>query len=353
MAYFKVSYQTLKSVASSGEYADVAAFLVMARHADGRPPAGLEPHRFSGAGVNAVHEKGGLSEESARAAVLRLQRAGVIRPVPPDIKELSRRSRWEIQQDDLDLDLPHRVTDSIGPVESALRRIKTRAERPQNSSRNDSQFRLDVLMTLLAVYQNTSMSQYGGLTPVLCSRQWEVLSHEEKLGGIRWGCEPRDDIVRHRFVIQCVAPGDIEDRSVSEKDVQRFQHAWKALKDLGLIYEAVSLFEVDPIQDATAQLYCTLRVNDYHAGATYKAGDPSLLRLLEIKYGTNLAFYTQAKNERDEEEAMWLILPFDSGALIGIWRPRFRPENQDVGRWLEQDAANTEKTLAAIDEMDG
>lgn len=66
-----------------------------------------------------------------------------------------------------------------------------------------------------------------------------------------------------------------------------------------------------------------------------RAGDPSLLRTFEEQSGARFAFYTQAVNDREEPEALWLLLPDRRGALVGVWRPRFRAATRDAGLWVD------------------
>jgi len=108
-----------------------------------------------------------------------------------------------------------------------------------------------------------------------------------------------------------------------------FWNAFAHIKATGLVYEAVCQFDGDPIKYRNAGLVMTLRVNDYHAGSTYKEGDPSFLRLAD---GSALCYYTLAINDRGDPEAMWVVLPEPDGALVGIWRPRFRASSPKVGK---------------------
>lgn len=358
MAYFRTSYATLQRIAQTGRFEDLAAFLVLARHANGRPPMGLAPHTFSGAGVNAIHEKAGLSEESARGALQRLQELMVVRSVTAEVKKASYSARWELIQGEHDLDLPHALADSQGDMESALLRIRRRIDgaevrrRENLASLSDTEFRLDVLMLLIAIYRHTSMSRYGGLSPRCCFRSWDVKSQSPKSGGVRWGAEPESNQVYPHFSLECIErrnPKASERTSPMQND--RFWYAFDALRAVGLIYEAVSLFDVDPRNEERAQLQATLRVNDFHAGAADgDRGDPSLLRELERAYGATYAFYTHHGNERAEPEAMWVVLPSKTGFIIGIWRPRFRASNSDAGSWYEAETLNISalgRTIAA------
>ena len=360
MSYFKTSFATLQEIARSGRSEDVAGFLVLARHASGLPHAGYEPYKLSGAGINSIHEKAGLSEETARGVVERLKEHGVIRAVSAETKKAFFHARWEIVQGELDCDLPHALTDAFdgGATDSALRRL--RKHRPVSPSYaqmltdvSDTELRLDALMTLLALYRRTSMHTFGGISPRCIFRQWDLKSQTAKLGSIRWGAEPDRQSAYPWFMAECLnqqpagKKGELTDAQIS-----RFWNAWEVIKATGLVYEAVALFDVSPSNNDKAQLVCTLRVNDYHAGSTIKSGDPSLLRELEDLSGSRFAYYTPAVNDRGEPEAMWVLLPDKRGALVGVWRPRFRARNQDAGAWIDHEKEAIDKIVSTLEAND-
>ena len=361
MSYFQTSYGTLQAIAHSSPYEDLAGFLVLARHASGLSHGGFEPYKLSGAGVNSIHEKAGLSEETARGVIERLQSLGVIRPAPPEAKQVFFHARWEIVQGPLDLALPHALVDSLkdGSADSALRRLRKHAIATSGYAAkltkvSDAELRLDALMTLIAAYRHTSMEAYGGISPKAIYRKWDIKSQTAKMGNVRWGAEPQTDTTYHWFMGECLRQEPRKGKRFEPTELQaaRFWNGWDVLKEVGLFYEAVSLFDTPPSENADARLKCTLRVNDYHAGSSTKDGDPSLLRHFESTSGTDYAFYTPQANDRGEPEAMWVLLPDSRGALVGVWRPRFRPATRDVGVWLEREAAEVEH-LAALVEHNG
>lgn len=359
MSYFKTSFATLQTIARSGRYEDVAGFLVLARHASGLPHAGFEPYKLSGAGINSIHEKAGLSEETARGVIEHLKEAGHIRPASVETKKAFFHARWEIVQGPLDLDLPHALVDSSkdGTTDSALRRLrKHRIATPQYAGElaklSDTEIRLDALMMLLHLYRHTSMLAFGGISPHCVYRGWEVKSQTPKLGSIRWGAEPTGfDTTYHSFMAECLrqVPAKGKKFDPSEMQKARFWNAWETIKSTGLVYEAVALYDVPPASNDNARLRCTLRVNDYHAGSVTKTGDPSLLRTLEATSGARFAYYTPAANDRDEHEAMWVLLPDKRGALVGVWRPRFRASNQDTGAWIDHENEAIEAIAATLE----
>lgn len=351
MSYFKTSFETIQALARSGRYEDVAGFLVLARHASGKPVAGFDPFKLSGAGVNGIHEKAGVSEETARGVVQRLQEAGLIKPASAETKKLFSYARWEIVQGELNLNLPHAITDALktANANSALQRIKASVVHSAHAEAlkhiSATEVRLDALMVLMNIYQNTKMEAFGGLSPHCVYRAWEVKSQTSKPPGIRWGAEPGHTTAYTKFASASLPhvtplPGKTGEKAM----FQRFWNAWKNLEESGLIYEAVTLFDTQPETNTEARSVMTLRVNDYHAGSAEKTGDPSLLRSAD----TSLAFYTPADNDRGEPEAMWVVLPDKRGALVGIWRPRFRPATPDAGAWIEKENAAVANTLIAL-----
>lgn len=156
----------------------------------------------------------------------------------------------------------------------------------------------------------------------------------------------------HDFIREAMArllPKKSKDGPPPEEVSTRFWNAWNTIRDTGLVYEAVCLYDTNPEPAKEGQLRFTIRVNDYHAGSIAKSGDPSLLRSLELSSGSRFAYYTPADNDRGEAEAMWVVLPEKRGALVGVWRPRFRCANQDTGRWIDEENERIEATVAAIE----
>ena len=360
MSYFRTSYATLQELAKTGRYEDVAGFLVLARHASGWAHGQFAPYTLSGAGINSIHEKAGVSEEVARGVIERLKEMGAIRVASVEAKTALRIARWEINQGALDLDLPHALVDPLknGTADSALHRVRKRrqaasAYASELTGVSDKELALDALMVLLGLYRNTKMCSYGGVSPLCIRRVWEVQSQTSKLGGIRWGAEPKTDSTYCSFMRECLGYTYTQKQKTDEPSKEqkaRFWNAWKTMVETGLFYEAVSLYDADPASNDQAQLVATLRVNDFHAGAAQKAAtDPSLLRTLELDSGSRFAYYTPASNDRGEPEAMWVILPEKRGALVGVWRPRFRASNKDTGAWLDQENEAIAQMAARIE----
>lgn len=359
MSYFKTSYSTLQKLAKTLRYEDVAGFLVLARHASGREVAGLPPYKLSGAGVNSIHEKACVSEETARGVIQRLQEGGFIKPATPEMRKAFAFARWEIVQDELDLDLPHALLDppKNSPFTTPMRRVKesnaTAAYASALTGTSDTELRLDTLMVLLGIYKHTDMEAFGGLNPNCAYRGWTIKSQIPNEKGIRWGAEPDESSTARAYVAfmeECskhwhrAAPKG----KVSEPLKARFWNAWTNVQEKGLVYEAVELFDANPKENPQARMRFSLRINDYHAGSIKKAGDPSLLGTFESLFGTEMAFYTAKENERSETESMWLILPDKRGSIVGVWRPRFRTATPNVGAWLDKEKENIEGILRSL-----
>lgn len=354
MSYFKTSSVTVQHLARNGYFEDVAGFLVLARHATGFGIGGYEPYTLSGAGVNSIHEKAGVSEETARGVIERLQSYGVIRPAAADEKNAFGFARWVILQGALDLSLPHAFTDGLkrNAAVSPLRRVRAvKVDEPYISQMADisaNELRLDALMVLLHVYMNTRMEDFGGLNPQCAYRSWTTKSQTEKASAIRWGAEPAKETSAYwSFTNQCMqhVVGQGSKTLVEAARSNRFWNAWRHIKGSGLVYEAVTLFDVPPGSNASARAEFTLRVNDFHADTSPSSGDPSLL-----KYGGGATgYYTPADNNRSEQEAMWVLLPDKRGELVGIWRPRFRAETPDVGAWIDKERTAIGEVLESLE----
>jgi DNA-binding Lrp family transcriptional regulator len=356
MSYFKTSYATLQVLARAGRFEDVAGFLVMARHASGLAMVGYEPYTFSGAGVNSIHEKAGVSEETARGVIERLKEQGVIRAAPPDVTRAYPHARWEVLQGPLDLFLPHSFVDPLkkATATSALKRLKAATAdanyRDAVKDLSDAELRLDALMLMLAIYKHTSMEAYGGLDPHCVFRRWDVKSHTAKGPGVRWGAEPEESSTARAypdFMAEALAHCVAGKKGFTEQQKPRFWNAWSNAVHTSLLYEAVCLYDA-AIDNPQARLQYTVRVNDYHAGSAQKSGDPSLLRAFENSSSNELGYYTPPVNDREEPEAMWVVLPDRRGALVGIWRPRLRASTPDAGAWIDKENGAIEATLQRL-----
>lgn len=356
--YFQTSSSTLEALAKKGRFEYVAGFLALARHAMGIPIAGFPPFSFTGAGVNAIHEKGCMSEESARGVFEELKREGIISLPPPSAKQASKHARWQVNQGELDLALPHAFLDGLngGAVTSAIKRLKNPSSAPTYpvEGLSSTEKALDALMLLLGLYKHSGMETFGGVSPHCIYRKWTVQSRVRNAKGIRWGAEPGEagggTTSYHAFMGASLAHRTDAKSKLSDREERRFWNAFELLRKEGLVYEAVSLFDADPHQNKLASLVCSLRINDFHASTT---GDHNLLAAMEAQSGAELGFYTHPVNERDEPEAMWIILPHKEGAITGIWRPRFRASTSDVGAWIDKERQNIPALLDQLLQVQG
>lgn len=351
MAYFPVSYGTLQKIASSGSFDDVAGFLVLSRFADGNPVPGYEPHRFSGAGVNAVHEKLNVAEEKAKGIITRLVEANFLREAQPEVKALAKKARWDLLPQRGDLRLPHSFVDGISQCSSPISRLKDavneeRAGKLHNPSVEEK--KLDCLMLLLAIHKETSMQAFGGLNPRFMSRRWCVDTKMPNALLTRWGATPTEEFFDGQFIEDCMAHRkNLEEER--KNGFPSFFAAWSLLRSLGLVYEVVTLFSGSSHKNL-GDLRYSIRVNDYFAATSEAKGDPSIMGSLETAYGTKLAFYTQAA-EVPSNESLRVLLPDDTGTLIGVWRPRFRPKTHDCGLWIENEKQAVTSAMLKISQL--
>lgn len=348
MAFFPISSDTINKIARGGSFDDVAGFLVLSRHADSKALPGYAPHRFSGAGVNAVHEKVCIGEEGARGVLSRLKMAGFVRLAPPDVLAMSRYAKWDLQPENPDLFLPHHFVDPGQSWSSPIQRLRktTFSESTKDlQTLSVADRRMDCLMLLLAFHRKMTMSRFGGLDPAMACRPWIVQTKDRGAGGTRWGATPGQEFFDSRFVQECLA--HCHDLATQSRNgFPRFLAAWRELRRLGLLYEAVTLFPGNS-HKVSGDLRYTIRTNDFFASTSDGKGDPSLMASLEAAHGTLLAFYTQPSGGSDEE-ALRVVLPDEVGVLVGVWRPRFRPDTPDVGRWYETGKREVRNALHRI-----
>lgn len=339
MQYFQTRFETIVDIATQCGFDGLAGYLILARHTTGRTILDYQPHQLSGAGVNSIHEKLGCSEARANSILNRLIEAKFVTPAPQAAKAAAPRSaRWLLpKQYPLDVDLPHAFVDppkiSDSAVTSPLKRLK---KMKPLEGLSQSAANCDATMLLISIYASVEMSTYGGLpfTNTLY-RQWDTLtvSKSDLNNCFTWSLEPE---LEHAFLgFMHKSLPYVEDEAEVKK---RFWQAFRNLKNAGLIYEAVSAFS------ESGQLIASLRINDFHAGSidNGRVGDSSLLKELERSYGTRLAFYS------NEEGTLRVTLPFKTGKIYGIYRPRIRPSNEDVGAWAEAEEERVDNLFHEI-----
>ena len=337
MAYFPVSLITLQKIALLGSFVDVAGYVVLSRFADGKPVPGYPPHTYSGAGVNALHEKLRIAEETAKGVLARLVEANFLKEAQPEVKAVAKMARWDLLPELADLYLPHSFVDGMSQCTSPLSRLKNAvdAERAGKLHNFPTEVkRLDCLMLLLGIHKASSMQDFGGLNPQFLSRPWCVETKIPTNLLTKWGATPGDEVFNRLFIETCMAHRkDLEEER--KMGFPGFFDAWRIIKSLGLVYEVVTLFSGSTYKNP-GDLRYSIRVNDYFAATNEAKGDPSMMGSLEASYGAKLAFYTQA-DETVNNEALRVLLPDTNGTLIGIWRPRFRAKNPDSGIWIENE----------------
>lgn len=364
IGFFKVSIETLKMIAYKIKNPDLlAGFLVLARHGTSNTIAGKPPFTFTGAGVNSIKEKVGVGEATAKGIFDRLKQEGFIQPVAKEIKlAYPREAHYELMQAKTDLDLPHSFVDGLGKTtDSAIKRIRNINIAPgydgevENVTRDE--LRLDILVLLLEMYVKTNMAEYGGISPFFLFRKWKIEVKREKNGNIEWSAIPEDknsfkSAIKNTF--QHLAVESIRGRHKNleypDNISARFWNAFQNIEKMGLIYEAVTVFDAPPEINQLAKMICTIRINDYHAGVGKDFNNPPDPSLLDYDIGGG--FYTQAINDRDDPEQIRFRWPDKSGTLIGIYRPRFRAINQSTGIWKEQDTNNVDQIYSKLNKQE-
>lgn len=367
--YFRLNRGALQSLSGMKRAEIIVGYLILSRFTNGAPPPGFAPHSVSCAGVNAMKTYGQLSEATGKGVINTLLEAGLITIATDEQKNAFRGTRfrptYELQGNIPDLDLPNSLVDGLKSVETAspLKRIKNvELFHPRQTTLRDiakADLWLDTLMTLLAAYAHTSMKTQGGLSVNTISRIWHTQSKRLKPEGyFEWMSEPDIDALDTAylwFMRECLphlsdewGPND----ELADIHKHRFWNAWENIKDKGLVYEAVAMFNADPTSHTGTHLICTLRVNDFHADkgrgktASWRLGsntnDPSLLTEMIGKASKALHFYNHPdmpydvyEQGRQDGESLRLSWPSDKGHIVGVWRPRFRAISSDTGAWLD------------------
>ncbi len=381
--YFRINYQTFLNLANTQKPDLVTGFLVLARFTNGTPPPRFAPHTITCAGANAMKTYAGLSEATGKGVIDALLEEGLITKITDEQKSAFQgtpfRPTYVLHQGEHDLDLPNSLVDGLKGTDaaSALRRLKDAelCEDHRTSLRDLSKAEiwLDALMTLLAVYRHTSMTEFGGLNAGAAYRLWQTKSKRLKEEGyVEWMSEPDQDSEPDRayssFMRACLPhllPATDPATALEPVHKHRFWNAWQNIRNKGLIYEAVTMFDKNPAHTPNVRLICTLRVNDFHADkgrnktASWREGaltiDPSLLQDMKDKAARTLHFYTNPLEPYDAEgggrqdtECLRLSWPDEEGHIVGIWRPRFRAISNDTGAWLDAEKAGIAQVAAQL-----
>jgi len=353
--YFKASMEEFRKVAKEFQsFHHLAAYLVMVRHGNGRPPEGIEPFTHTGAGAKSIMTKVMVAHPTAKNILDDLLHKGFLTPMPKALVHhihsryiLPHGRSYKQKNPVLDVDLSNALVDGIDAgthhVDSAIKRIKEfnfppKGDIPIDGVANETQ-QLDALMLLLELCNITDMAKWGGVD--LSKGVWNKWGkpnktcRDRKEGYFTWLATPENKVARTSIMTASLAHAGkrTEER---EKDLnRRFWQALQALETKGLIYEAVSLVDADPDQDQNAKHLVTLRINDRHADKN----DPSLMQALTEKYSTEHSFYSTPNSPSHEGngDTLRIMLPTERGFIVGIYRPRFRASNISTGEWIERE----------------
>lgn len=366
--YFRTSIKTLREIAKATEsFQHVAGYLVLASFANGRPPEGLEAHRYTGAGTPSMLDRLTIGRDKTIKVRNDLMQGGWIADVPKDFGQ-RKWARYKLTHQKLDLDLSHAIVDGLfangNLVDSAIRRIE-KCDFPKNEDMTDSDhhhasmlIRLDALMLMLELYAHTSMIQYGGVDPKQLCGLWHL--KDVSKDGFCLQEEPIESNLDGAYYTWNVQPSGEWTASLHAEGYtalthrDRFWSALRVLRDKGLFYKAVTLFEDDPVRVLNAIATVTLRVNDAHADKG-RSGDPSLLSTYESLGWTDHGYYNlgySPLNDYDTTEWMRVDLPNRKGQIVTIFRPRFRAWNSDNGQWKEKEQHQINQIVQHLENCD-
>lgn len=322
--YFQTEMSLLTRIAeTTKDFNALAGYLALARHGNSLEQA--DPFRHTGAGLNAIKEYAHIGEITASKVEITLREHGFVALLPKP----TRTARYALTHEALDLALPWAfVVDTYANASTTVQSVITRL---QKDPIPDS-LKLDALMVMLNCYRPDAlkMAEHGGFNPnAVMRREWDTQT-APKADNQEWQGNPKERLCSYQdFMRQCLSYRiPAKQRVLTEADKDAFWSAWKTLKRLGLVYEAVTL------RSRKSGFVCTLRVQDFHAD---QGADPSYMDIA----GPELAFYAVANGPFNDAEADLLraVLPKPITAkdyeLVGVFRPRFRASTKDAGKWIE------------------
>ena len=331
--FFGVSVLTLNEiVVHGGDARDLATYLVLANHTNGR---GDRQHMDSTAGAKAVKAKAGLTYRVAGTSLAWLEDHGFISPYQGGKGSKAGYKgevRWSlVKPNSSDVAyLSHSLIDGIGAGKNnpPLKRIREQVHK--GCCKNVKEASTDALLLLIHCYQEHLLQDFGGINIHVLRKEWaEVESREfmEDLGYLVMEISGGNPVASQPWIEKVLAhvpDGELDDR---------FRAALKSLEKLGLLYEVLEVWEDNPLENDRAELFYPLYVCDYHA----RESEPYCLkdthRFLERNGHWDGMIMMQTIDEVIGTNQFRLIrLKSDKQCVIGTYRLRFKPNTEDVAK---------------------
>lgn len=184
---------------------------------------------------------------------------------------------------------------------------------------------------------------YGGINPSEgVYREWQRVGHDDELP--LKGSNAKIVEIEHgnEFVTNDFYNDALWYVADDGQRVDRFWDAIKNLKNFGWLYETIQIWSDNPVKDEKAEPLYTLYIFDRHVrdGGT----EPFLSREIhKAAFRTGLMDgYSQFSDDAYESQIVnsgifRYVTVKKSSCAIGIYRLKFRPHTQDVGKGMREE----------------
>lgn len=343
--FFIMAFEAVHDIIrKGGKLNELVSYLVLSRHTNG---TGNCKHRLSTAGAKAIFQKTTLSYKKAQAALDWLEKKELIKPgenyrknaYPMNKKAI----RWILTdymtQSASLICLPNSLVDGFhgqSKISPPLKRITSYRTRTKYKI---DQVRLDILCLLLSFYLHHELEDYGGVNPLTALSASYVCAPEETHEFYE-GLEL--ELHKASSTNQITAQKEFIKSSLfyilDEKErLSRFWSSLHSTSDLGYIYPVIQIWDSDPSCCEDAELLYPLYIRDGHA----KESDPHLIKDIHnflIKSDTIYAGEIEDFFENIRTGGFrFIVEQGQEHHPIGIFRLRFRPQNEATSRWLNAD----------------
>lgn len=352
-------FMIIQIAQSGGEFEEVAAYLVLTR-GSGRNRI------FSTHGANSISKRTGMSNYRAEQALIWLINNGFILKVETDKnKPKARQSRYQLIEfpnaQVIDVPLANSLIDGIGSGKNNPPITRINNEVKLGDDCNIAYSRLDAVMLLLFLYRHHEIADFGGVNPKAgLYREYFSAQNSngieiENIEGTQaalFEIEGSDETLCGSIAIEALFY--IVDVSQMR---QRFYSAFLNLKRLGFLYEVISIWNENPVNNIKAYPFYTLYIHDHHA----RVNEPYLsteIHNLAIRRKT-LDSYEEFSNVGDIGSAniiktgrfRFVAHQLTGGYPIGIFRLRFRPWTRDCGRGIAEEQNRVDRWSAILNKL--
>lgn len=346
VGFFALNLSLVSEIVNKGGSVDhVMAYLVLCRGAGSKG--------YSSHGAHSIANRTEITQAKSFKILEWLESNGFIKKCIPTKQ---RESRYELLSGEQQMIyLSNSLVDGVGNGKSnpPLKRLGD----IRGTHYGRAETRLDALMVLLMLYQHQSLMDYGGINPSEgVYGEWQHVDQGEEL--LLNGSNAR--IIEIERGNQCATNGFYNDALWYVADdgqrVERFWDAIKNLKNFGWLYETIQIWSDNPIKDEKAEPLYTLYIFDRHVrdGGT----EPFLSREIHraaFRTGS-MDGYSQFSDDAYESQIVnsgrfRYVTAKKSSYPIGIYRLKFRPHTQDVGKGIREEQRRFDDWKLALDRL--